>query len=43
MYIASVIGLIVATYIGVAEYTVKQSPLTTAASNAFQRVFRDDE
>ena len=27
VYIASVIGVIVATYIGIAEYTVKRSPL----------------
>lgn len=33
VYIASVIGLVVASYIGIAEYTVKQSPHFNSALN----------
>lgn len=43
VYIASVIGLVVATYIGVAEYTVKKAPLFNPSLNpSVKEIFSDD-
>lgn len=43
VYIASVIGLVVATYIGVAEYTVKQAPMFSPSLNpSFKEVSSDN-
>lgn len=43
VYIASVIGLVVAAYIGVAEYTVKKAPLFDQNANpTFQQVFSQE-
>jgi hypothetical protein len=43
VYIASVIGLVVATYIGVAEYTVKKGPTFSPSLNpSYKEVFGDN-
>lgn len=38
IYIASVIGVVVATYIAVAEYTVTESPLLSPIEQSLKRV-----
>lgn len=36
IYIASVIGILVASYIGIAEYTIPNSPLKSPIEQAFE-------